>query len=67
MGAFGKVAQAELSADFVVNDLTVDGSLAGGGVLGAVDLRYVPEPSTFVLLALGLVGLVAAARRRRRA
>ena len=52
--SFGNVAQAGLSADFLANDLTVVGSLAGGGDLGAVDLVYVPEPSTILLFAMGL-------------
>ena len=34
-------AQARLSQEFVLNDLTVVGSLAGGGDLGDVDLMYV--------------------------
>ena len=55
--SFGNVAQAGLSQDFVLNDLTVVGSLAGGGSLGDVDLIYVPEPSSLVLLALGLAVL----------
>ena len=62
--SFGNVAQTGLSKDFVLNDLTAVGSLAGGGDLGAVDLVYVPEPSALVLLALGLVGLLASRRRR---
>ncbi len=62
--SFGLVAQTGLSEEFVANDLTVVGSLAGGGDLGAVDLIYVPEPSTLVLLTLGLLGLVACGRRR---
>ena len=55
--SFGNVAQAELDEQFVLNDLTVVGSLAGGGALGDVDLIYVPvpEPSTVVLLAVGLL------------
>ena len=48
----------------MANDLTVVGSLAGGGDLGNVDLIYVPEPSTLVLLTLGLMGLVACGLRR---
>ena len=57
--SFGNVAQAGLTEAFVAGDLTVVGSLSGGGDLGAVDLVYVPEPSTVALLALGLLGLVA--------
>ena len=54
--SFGNVAQAGLSADYVMNDLTVVGSLAGGGDLGNVDLIYVPEPGTMLLAVLALVG-----------
>jgi hypothetical protein len=61
--SFGNVAQAGLSQQFVLSDLTVVGSLAGGGALGSVDLIYVPEPATVVLLLLGLLGLVALARK----
>ena len=57
--SFGNVAQPGLSRDFVLNDLTVVGSLAGGGDLGAVDLIYVPEPSTVLLLASAFAGLLA--------
>ncbi len=52
--SFGKGAQPGLSEEFVASDLTVVGSLAGGGGLGDVDLIYVPEPSTLVLFVLGL-------------
>ena len=53
--SFGNVAQAGLSEEFLLSDLMVVGSLAGGGDLGAVDLIYVPEPSTLLLLALGMI------------
>ena len=46
-----------------MGDLTVVGSLAGGGDLGNVDLIYIPEPSTLLLLALGLLGILACRRR----
>ena len=65
--SFGNVAQTGLSKEFVASDLTIVGSLAGGGDLGNVDLIYVPEPSTLVLLTLGLLRLVAYGRRRDRA
>ena len=60
--SFGNVAQIGLSEDFVLNDLTVHGSLAGGGDLGNVDLIYVPEPTSLVLLLLAAFALLA--RRR---
>jgi hypothetical protein len=62
--SFGNVAQAGLSEDFVLNDLTVIGSLNGGGDLGNVDLIYIPEPSTMVLLLLGFCVSVHCWRRR---
>ena len=55
--SFGNVAQPGLSQDFVLNDLTVVGSLAGGGGLGDVDLIYVPEPSTLTLTIIGVLGV----------
>ena len=59
------MAQVGLSEDFVANDLTVVGSLAGGGDLGAVDLVYIPEPSALVLLGLGAVGMLLTRMRKR--
>jgi hypothetical protein len=53
--SFGNVAQTGLSEESVLGDLTVIGSLAGGGDLGNVDLVYVPEPASALLLAIGLV------------
>jgi hypothetical protein len=63
--SFGSAAQAGLSEEFVLNDLTVIGSLAGGGDLGNVDLIYVPEPSAVVLAVLGMLIVMYGYRRKR--
>jgi hypothetical protein len=56
---FGNVAQTGLSEEFLANDLTVVGSLSGGGDLGPVDLIYVPEPAAALLMLIGcMVGLL---------
>ena len=62
--SFGNIAQTGLSEEFVLEDLSVFGSLAGGGGLGNVDLVYVPEPSTIVLAVFGLLGLSCYGCRR---
>jgi hypothetical protein len=64
--SFGNVAQAGLTQQFLLNDLTAVGSLAGGGALGNVDLIYVPEPSTMVLASFALLLLTGLSRRSRR-
>lgn len=58
--SFGGVAQLGLEESFLLGDLTVVGSLAGGGGLGNVDLVYVPEPNSIVLLLIGSVAACAA-------
>ena len=63
--SFGNVAQAGLSEQFVLGDLSVVGSLSGGGDLGNVDLVYVPEPAAMGLLALGLLVVLPNFRHRR--
>ena len=65
--SFGNVAQVGLSEDDLLNDLTIDGSLAGGGALGAVDLIYVavPEPASAWLMLVG-AAIVTCRRQRRR-
>jgi hypothetical protein len=57
--SFGNAAQPGLTEDFIANDLSVIGSLWGGGALGDVDLIYVPEPAAVVLLAIGLVAVAS--------
>jgi hypothetical protein len=64
--SFGNVAQPGLTEAFLVSDLTVVGSLAGGGDLGVVDLVMVPEPEALALLWLGLASLIGFALRRPR-
>jgi hypothetical protein len=56
--SFGNVAQAGLSEQLVRSDLTVVGSLAGGGGLGNVDLIYVPEPTAAMLILLAVLSLL---------
>jgi hypothetical protein len=58
------VLPTELSVESLLAHLTVDGSYEGGGPLGDVFLAYVPEPSTLVLLGLGLLGLFTLWRRQ---
>ena len=61
------VAQTGLSEQFLLNDLSVIVLFAAGGAeLRDVDLIYIPEPSTLVLLTLGLLSLVAYGRRHDR-
>ena len=63
--SFGNVAQAGLSEQFVLGDLSVVGSLAGGGDLGDVDLIYIPEPSTLLMVTLAILSMLIPMRRCR--
>ena len=64
---FGAVAQAGLSEDFLRNDLTAGGSFASGGTFGEdVELKYIPEPSTILMLLSGLAGIVSCGLRKHR-
>jgi hypothetical protein len=65
--SFGNVAQPGLSQDLLLGDLTVVGSLAGGGALGDVDLIYIPEPSSLALSAIGVLAVTWVLRLRRTA
>jgi hypothetical protein len=62
--SFGNVAVTGLSRDFLLSDLTVVGSLAGGGGLGEVDLIYLPEPTGWRLLVGGLLVLAGSLGER---
>jgi hypothetical protein len=47
--SFGNVAQENLSYPFLLQDLSVIGSLQGGGDLGNVDLVYLGDTTPFLL------------------
>ena len=61
--SFGNVAPSGLTEEFLLNDLSVVGSLAGGGDLGQVDLIYVPEPASALFMVLGAIVSAALFRR----
>jgi hypothetical protein len=56
--SFGNAAQPGLREDFIANDLTVVGGLAGGGGLGTVDLIFIPEPSSLLLALVAIIALL---------
>ena len=60
------LAPAGLSEDFLLTDLSIDGSLLGGGGLENVRLSMVPEPSGLLILLAGLVLLRPLFGRSRR-
>jgi hypothetical protein len=60
---FGAVTSPGLTEDFLAGDLSVVGSINGGGDLGDVDLVYIPEPTSSGLLIIGLCFAFAAFRR----
>ena len=62
--SFGNVLPTGLNLATLVGDMTVVGSLDGGGPLGAVDMYVIPEPSTMILLGLAMIGLLVARRSR---
>ena len=64
--SFGAITDPGLSEEFVAGDLTVVGSLAGGGDLGDVDLVYIPEPSALLLVVMGSLGILTWRSRRNR-
>lgn len=63
--SFGNVLPAGLSEADVTSDLSVVGSLAGGGDLGDVDLVYVPEPLGLATALLGIALVTINLRPRR--
>ena len=64
--SFGNVLAAGIPEAELAADLTVVGSLAGGGDLGDVDLVYLPEPSSMLLGLLGAMIFASRIRGRRR-
>lgn len=63
---FGPIAPVGLTASYLESDLTLDGSMLGGGGLDNVSLLVVPEPNALVLFGIGLLGLRSSRRRARR-
>ena len=61
---FGKVLESGLGEDAVAGDLSVVGSLAGGGDLGDVDLVYIPEPASVMMCWIALAMLLWSRRCR---
>jgi hypothetical protein len=59
----GNVLAPGLSADQLAAELTVNGSVLPSGGLGNVDLSVVPEPSSFIMIGLGLLGLLGLRRK----
>ncbi|MCA9199375.1 MAG: PEP-CTERM sorting domain-containing protein [Planctomycetales bacterium] len=60
---FGPAMAPGIGKDVLAQDLKVSGSFLGGGSL-EVDLMYVPEPSSMVMIGLGLIGLASIRRKR---
>ena len=57
--SFGNVLPIGIAESDLAADLSVVGSLAGGGDLGDVDLVYVPEATSLLILVVGLAtGLI---------
>ena len=63
--SFGNVTLPGLSEEFLISDLTVEGSVADGGQLREFALIYVPEPSSAVLFGLALLVFVCGLNHQR--
>ena len=64
--SFGNILPAGIAEIALAADLSAVGSLAGGGDLGNVDLVYVPEPASALMLVLGLVMGLSYLRKLKR-
>ena len=62
--SFGNVLPAGIPESELATGLSAVVSLAGGGDLGEVDLVYIPEPTTGVLLLFGFLSLSLLRRHR---
>ena len=66
---FGAIAEPGLSREFLLNDLTIVGSLDMGGALGEVDMIFmpapVPEPASALLAILAAATAIGFSRQRR--
>ena len=62
--SFGNVAPTGIRPGFFLSDITITGSLEGGGGLGNVDCLCLPEPSTSMLAWTALLVCSCATRRR---
>ncbi|MCP4191016.1 MAG: PEP-CTERM sorting domain-containing protein [Planctomycetaceae bacterium] len=62
----GTVAPTGLNAEYLGSDLSLEGSMLGGGGLEEVKLLVIPEPSAFFLFGIGLLGLRSLVRRNLR-
>ena len=62
--SFGNILPIGVSESALAEDLSAVGSLAGGGDLGDVDLVYIPEPTSTLLVASAMIGLCILRNRR---
>ena len=65
--SLGSVAQPNLSEEFLLQDLTIDGTLAPRGNLGDVGIVYLPVPEPRSILMLLTIGWIVLVRRNARA